>query len=155
MAYAIDGVEGIHAACIETVRKNWNAFTAAWRRADPDGLEIPRDIARSVTNVGLSLILVSTIKYWTKTQFIKGPLAEEVGLTTSKRPRRFATKTHLLPFARQLWMTDWFEYKSPATRVDDWLLHLANTFSSSRIGEYIESSCRPGTGRGLYYRVSE
>ncbi|KIW99556.1 uncharacterized protein Z518_11295 [Rhinocladiella mackenziei CBS 650.93] len=27
-----------------------------------------------------------------------------------------------------------------------------NTFSSSRIGEYIESTCRPGSGRGLYYR---
>lgn len=51
-------------------------------------------------------------------------------------------------------MVDWFEYKSPATRVDDWLLLLANTFSSSRIGEYIESSCRSGSGRGLYYRVS-
>lgn len=51
-------------------------------------------------------------------------------------------------------MVDWFEYKSPATRVDDWLLLLANKFSSSRIGEYIESSCRSGSGRGLYYRVS-
>ena len=52
-------------------------------------------------------------------------------------------------------MEDWFEYKSPATRVDDWLLHLSNTFSSSRIGEYIESSCRPNTGRGLYFKVSK
>jgi len=51
-------------------------------------------------------------------------------------------------------MTDWFEYKSPTTRLDDWLLHLANTFSSSRIGEYIKSNYRVGSGRGLYYRVS-
>lgn len=60
MAYAIDGAEGIQAVCVETVRKNWNAFTAAWRRADPDGLEIPHDIARSVTNVGSSMLCFST-----------------------------------------------------------------------------------------------
>src|SRR6266536_6379527 len=55
-------------------------------------------------------------------QFIKGPLAQELGLTKSKRPRRFATKTHLLHFARQLWMADWFEYKVPTTRLDDWYI---------------------------------
>jgi hypothetical protein len=27
-------------------------------------------------------------------------------------------------------------------------------FTSARVGEYIQSTCRPGSGRGLYYRVS-
>jgi hypothetical protein len=154
MAYAIDGVEGIDAACIETVRKYWNAFTAAWRGLNSEAPEMPRDIIRSVTNVCSFHNLSFERSVLRPAQFIKGPLAKELGLTTSKRPRRFATKTHLLHFARQLWMSDWFEYKPPATRLDDWLLHLANTFSSSRSGEYIESSCRLGSARGLYYRVS-
>jgi hypothetical protein len=41
-------------------------------------------------------------------------------------------------------MADWFEYKAPAIGLDDWSLHLDNTFSSSRIGEYIESVCQAG-----------
>jgi hypothetical protein len=51
MAYAIDGAEGIEEACMETVRKYWNAFTAAWRRANAETPEILRDIIRSVTEV--------------------------------------------------------------------------------------------------------
>lgn len=72
----------------------------------------------------------------------------------TKRPRRFATKNVMLNFARQLWAADWVEFKRPATLVDDWGLLLGNAYSSSRIGEYIESSCRSGTGRGLYFKVS-
>lgn len=100
IVYGIDGAEGIEEACEETVRKYWNNFTAAWRRGDP---EKPRDIARSVTHVCLfvrsDLFGCCELNLM---QFIKGPLAEEVRLTKSKRSRRFATKTHLLHFARQL-----------------------------------------------------
>jgi hypothetical protein len=46
------------------------------------------------------------------------------------------------------------EYERPATRVYDWASFMAIVCSSSRIGEYIESSCRAGSGRGLYYKVS-
>lgn len=42
----------------------------------------------------------------------------------------------------------------PATRVYDWADLLAIVCSSARVGEYIESTCRAGSGRGLYYRVS-
>ena len=90
----------------------------------------------------------------TRFQFIKGPLAEELSLANAKRPRRFATKVVLNHLANQLFAVDWFVYKSPATRLDDWAIQLGNTFSSARIGEYIESSCRSKTGRGLYYKVS-
>ncbi|KAM5341395.1 hypothetical protein ACJ41O_014426 [Fusarium nematophilum] len=132
-AYSIDGEEGVDVPGSETVRKQWNAFTAAWQRKDPEQ-PIPRGIAASVT------------------QFINGPLAEEMGMPKTKRPRRFATKNVMLNFARQLWAADWVEFKRPATVVDDWGLLLGNAYSSSRIGEYIESSCRSGTGRGLYFK---
>jgi hypothetical protein len=29
-----------------------------------------------------------------------------------------------------------------------------NIFTSARVGEYIESTCRAGSGRGLYFQVS-
>lgn len=45
-------------------------------------------------------------------------------------------------------------YRKPGTRVDDWGLHLSIVFTTSRIGEYIESTCRRGSDRGLYFKVS-
>lgn len=77
-----------------------------------------------------------------------------MGMPKHKRRRRFATKNVMLNYARQLWAADWIEHKHPATPVDDWGLLLGNTYSSSRIGEYIESTCRVGTGRGLYFKVT-
>ncbi|EJT69139.1 hypothetical protein GGTG_13248 [Gaeumannomyces tritici R3-111a-1] len=47
----------------------------------------------------------------------------------------------------------WVEYEKPATRVYDWADYMAIVCSFARIGEYIESSCRPGSGRGLYYKL--
>lgn len=139
VAYSIDGEDAedgeFDVPGWETVRKYWNTFTAAWQRAYP--LEsIPRGLAQSVT------------------EFIKGPLAKEMGMPKHKRRRRFATKNVMLNYARQLWAADWIEHKHPATPVDDWGLLLGNTYSSSRIGEYIESTCRVGTGRGLYFKIS-
>ncbi|KAH7137616.1 hypothetical protein EDB81DRAFT_900972, partial [Dactylonectria macrodidyma] len=116
MAYSIDGEEGIEVPGSETVRKYWNTFTAAWQRANPEQ-SIPRGIAHSVT------------------EYINGPLAEEMGIPNIKRSRRFATKKVLLNYARQLWAADWVEYKRPGTLIDDWGFLLGNAYSSSRIGE--------------------
>ena len=71
----------------------------------------------------------------------------------SKRPRRYATKNHLLHLGRQMWSNDWYLYESPKTRVSDWADIMVIVCSSARVGEYIESSCRAGSGRGLYYKV--
>jgi hypothetical protein len=93
-------------------------------------------------------------------QFIRYELPEilkresSITLVKTKRPRRFGTKNHFLHLGRQLWGNDWVEYKKPAIRVYDWASFMAIVCSSSRIGEYIESSCRSGSGRGLYYKVS-
>ncbi|KAF2652842.1 hypothetical protein K491DRAFT_663130 [Lophiostoma macrostomum CBS 122681] len=70
-----------------------------------------------------------------------------------KRARRYANRNHLSHFARQSWKVDWFEYPLPGTRVIDWGLTLAILYSSARIGEYIESTARRGSGRGLRYKV--
>ncbi|KAK3364947.1 hypothetical protein B0T24DRAFT_598267 [Lasiosphaeria ovina] len=88
------------------------------------------------------------------TEFINGPLAAEMGMPKAKRTTRFAAKTVLLNYARQLFADDWIEHRYPGTMVDDWGLLLANVYSSSRIREYIESSCRAGTGRGLYFKLT-
>ena len=58
MAYAIDGAEDIDEGCTETVRKYWNSFTAAWRRANPESPEIPRGTTRSVTNVSFPTLIL-------------------------------------------------------------------------------------------------
>lgn len=146
-----DDTFGDDTAYDETVRKYWNAFTAAQRR---EYNAIPYDIAASITQV--YCIYSSYYRFRTNfAQYIKGPLVDEIDLARSKRPRRFANKKVLFNFARQLWMADWFKYNLPGGRIDDWALLLGNTFSSSRIGEYIESTCRAGTGRGLHYRVQK
>jgi hypothetical protein len=52
-----------------------------------------------------------------------------------------------------MWQRDWHEYKLPGTRVSDHALLLSNLFTAGRIGDYIESSARRGTERGLKYKV--
>ncbi|RSL83113.1 hypothetical protein CEP52_016802 [Fusarium oligoseptatum] len=141
VAYGIDGEDAedreFDVPGWETVRKYWNAFTAAC-------LPFAIDTTRSspVRDRGKYLNI----------GFIKGPLAKEMGMPKHKRRRRFAGKKVILNCAIQLWAADWIEHKHPAAPVDDWGLLLGNAYSSSRIGEYIESTCRRGTGRGLYFK---
>ncbi|KAK0641769.1 hypothetical protein B0T16DRAFT_431464 [Cercophora newfieldiana] len=98
--------------------------------------------------------------YWK--QFMAGwrrendaiPRNTTLSVTNNKRPRRFGTKNHFVHLGRQLWGNDWVVYDNPATRVYDWADFLSIVCSSARIGEYIESTCRAGSGRGLYYKVN-
>jgi hypothetical protein len=55
---------------------------------------------------------------------------------------------------RQLWQNDWHMYQKPGIRVEVWGEIQLNVFTSARVGEYIESTCRAGSGRGLYFQVS-
>jgi hypothetical protein len=87
------------------------------------------------------------------TKFIYGLLKVELRLPERKRERRYADKNYLYHFARQFWMADWFSYQKPLIRVDDWALILTYVYSSVRVGEYIESFARKGSGRGLHYKV--
>jgi hypothetical protein len=150
-AYAIKGTKGLPAS-VETVRNYWNNFTGGWKRKHT---AIPTDIADSVTEVRTSLSCCNYYNMLTALlKFIYGPLKDEVGLLGEKRPRRYANENHLLLYAEQLWAKDWFVYQKPGTRVSDWELFLSNVFGASRISEYIESSSRRGSDRGLYYKVS-
>jgi hypothetical protein len=119
MTHAVDGMEGSDTAALETVCNYWNRFSAGWRQKNT---EIPSSIAESVTNVCLFHDSLNTFqsRILTTIKFIYGPLAAEMGLPAKKRPTRFANKSHLLHFARQLWKEDWFGYPNPSPRVDDW-----------------------------------
>lgn len=56
VAYSVDGQDAenreFDVPGWETVRKYWNAFTAAWQRANPEE-SIPRGIAQSVTEASI------------------------------------------------------------------------------------------------------
>jgi hypothetical protein len=138
--------------CVESVRNYWNNFTGAWLRAYLDN-PISGHIQRSVTQVCSTTFSSDPVVANLHGQFIYGPLKEELKMPERKRARRYANRNHLLHFARQLWKVDWFEYCSPGVRVVDWALTLAILYSSARIGEYIESQARRGSGRGLHYKV--
>ncbi|KAF4627340.1 hypothetical protein G7Y89_g10811 [Cudoniella acicularis] len=71
----------------------------------------------------------SVIQYWKFSQlFIKEKLPEIIKMRSSKRPRRYGTKA---------------TSSILGGRCGQW---------TARVREYIESSCHPGSGRGLYYK---
>ncbi len=125
MIYVIDSMEGNDTAAVKTVRNYWNCFKAGWRRKN---LEIFTSIVESVTNVYFFYCFYHPFqpRRLTPNKFIYGLLAEEMKLPEKKRSMRFINKSHLLHFARQLWMEDWFEYQKLLIRVDDWGLILGN-----------------------------
>ena len=88
-------------------------------------------------------------------QFIKEILQKQLNLPLLKRKRRFATENHFVHFGRQLWGNDWHIYEKLGVRVETWSEIQLYAFTSARVGEYVESTCRSGSGRGLYHRVSE
>lgn len=52
----------------------------------------------------------------------------------------------------QLWQNDWHMFQRPGARVELSAEILLNVFTAARVGEYIESSARVGSGRGLHFR---
>ncbi|KAK3169331.1 hypothetical protein OEA41_008714 [Lepraria neglecta] len=131
IAYGIDGIYDDPTAGEKTVLQYWKDFTAGWRR---HASLIPPETTQSVTN------------------FIKTPLREELGLAHRKRLRCYGTTNHFIHLGTQLWEKDWQIYDKPRIRVDTWAKIQLYVFTSARVGEYIESTCRAGSGRGLYYR---
>ncbi|KAK0747306.1 hypothetical protein B0T21DRAFT_300960, partial [Apiosordaria backusii] len=133
IAFGIDGVEDNSNPAEGTVMVYWKQFMAGWRREND---AIPKNTTLSFIKYELPEILKT----------------EGKEIVKNKRPRRFGTQNHFLHLGRQLWGNDWVVYDKPATRVYDWADLLAIVCSSARVGEYIESTCRAGSGRGLYYR---
>lgn len=62
--------------------------------------------------------------------------------------------TALLNASSQSQELGWHMYQKPGIRVEVWGEIQLNVFTSARVGEYIESTCRAGSGRGLYFQVS-
>jgi hypothetical protein len=70
-----------------------------------------------------------------------------------KRPRHYLTVPHFRILMEHMWTKDWYRYEYGATLVNDYALHVFDLYSSARVGEYIESSARKDSGRGLKYEV--
>jgi len=87
-------------------------------------------------------------------QFIKDDLQKQLEPPFRKRTRKFGTMSHFLILGAHLWGHDWHKYGSPKDRLDLWDGIMLNAFTSARVGEYIESTVREGSGRGLHYKVS-
>jgi hypothetical protein len=87
-------------------------------------------------------------------QYIKYVLQTELGLALKKRERCYASMIHFVHLGTQLWQNDWHKYERPGVRVEVWAEIQLHAFTAARVGEYLESTCRAGSGRGLHYRVS-
>jgi len=81
-------------------------------------------------------------------QFIKYVLQEELNLAREKHQRYNGTMIHFIYLGTQLWQNDWHVYERLDIRVDVWAEIQLNVFTSARVGEYIESTCRAGSGGG-------
>ena len=77
-----------------------------------------------------------------------------MNLARQKRARKFGTMIHFVYLGTLLWKYDWHRYDSPKDRLNLWDGIMLNVFTSARVGEYIESTAREGSGRGLRYKVS-
>ena len=75
-------------------------------------------------------------------------------LARQKSARKFGTMLHFVYLGTQLWKYDWHLYDSPKHRLELWDGIMLNVFTSGRVSDYIESTAREGSGRGLYYKVS-
>ena len=81
------------------------------------------------------------------------PLQRKMAMAHCKRARKFGTVRRFVYLGTQLWKYDWHRYASPKDRPDLWDGIMINVFTCARVGEYIESTARENSGRGLYYRV--
>ena len=144
-----------------TLKPGKKASYNTGKTSRPDGggtnSTIPPTTTLSVTNVGalrLSLSLLLQVSRLTVVSFIKEPLRTELGLAHRKRIRSYGTTNHFIHLGTQLWEKDWQIYDKPRVRVDTWAKIQLYMFTSAKVGKFIESTCRAGSGRGLYYRMS-
>ena len=59
---------------------------------------------------------------------------------------------HLFHLMVQSWKNDWHMFRTPGDRIKLAGEILANVFTAARAGEFVESSARVRSGRGLHYR---
>ena len=79
-------------------------------------------------------------------QYIKFVLQSELGLARRKRESCYATMIHFVHLGTQLWQNDWHKYERPGIRIEVWAEIQLHAFTPARVGEYLESTCRAGSG---------
>ncbi|OAX84412.1 hypothetical protein ACJ72_01218 [Emergomyces africanus] len=109
---------------------SWKRFTAHWAREK--GEKLPH----SVTNSG--------------TNFIFQKLHKHVKLNLEHDERDYVTLKHFKNLLQQLWHNNWHAFPYPLYRVYLLALLKMSMFSSAQVGEYVESTARQHSGRGLY-----
>jgi hypothetical protein len=124
------------------------------------GIEGHQKIAENVTPFYLECKSLPVFKARTKVtaandvQYIKFVLQSELRFARRKRESCYATMIHFVHLGTQLWQNDWHKYERPGIRIEVWAKIQLYAFTSARVGEYLESTCRAGSGRGLHFRVS-
>ncbi|PGH27130.1 hypothetical protein AJ80_01086 [Polytolypa hystricis UAMH7299] len=82
--------------------------------------------------------------------FIYQKLHKHVPLSLEQHQRDYVMIKHFKNLIQQLWQNDWYEFPYPLYRVYLSVLLKMCMYSSARVGEYVESTGRAGSGRGLY-----
>ncbi|OJD15225.1 hypothetical protein ACJ73_08999, partial [Blastomyces percursus] len=82
--------------------------------------------------------------------FIRQELHKHVLLNLKPHERHYLTEIHFKNLLQQLWWNDWYLYPYPIYRVYLSALLKLCMYSSGRVGEYVESTARLGSGRGLH-----
>lgn len=139
---------------MQSVHQHWKNLTAGMRR---DGCSVEPEVVNSTSEVSLLSCWPSSLTYEDNadmSKWIKGELRIELNLPRRKLKRRYGTMNHFLNLGVQLWRDDWHVYDRPGVRVELWTLIGTNVYNASPAGEYVESSARASSGRGLHFKVS-
>ncbi|KAG9242200.1 hypothetical protein BJ878DRAFT_544482 [Calycina marina] len=114
-----------------TVRQRFTDFLAAWQQR-PRNKQIPHEVS-------------SSIYRHMKTAKFRATVSTEI------RVRHYLTVPYFRILMEHMWTKDWCQYGHGGTLVNDYGRQLLSIYSSSRVGEFIESRARKGSGRGLLY----
>ncbi|KAI5920138.1 hypothetical protein F4810DRAFT_713837 [Camillea tinctor] len=115
------------------IKSYWKRFTAGYARER--GL-IPTKNMESITNAidpG-------------------GEIGRLFDLKPDSGPRNHATAAVFIWIGEFLWTRDWKIFARPRLRVDLWALLCLSAYTSARVSDNIESTARPNSDTGLYYK---
>ncbi|KAK0717568.1 hypothetical protein B0T26DRAFT_740895 [Lasiosphaeria miniovina] len=118
---------------IQTVRNYFRCFVSGWNLDNLTCL-ISKDFTDSITN------------------YIKGPLRKELGLSIATRPKKYLTLENYMYLEKQLWQNDGYDYVHEAYRVFISGKLKCHVFTPARLGEISDSSTRRSTEKGLRYK---
>jgi len=104
-------------------------------------------------SLGTHSVLLHQSDYADWEQYIKTTLVKKIPLSIDVRTRHFLTVDHFTILMKQMWQNDWLGRVHTRSIVQDSAALILFTYTSGRVGEYFESECRRGSGRGLLYKV--